>query len=207
MDFAVKRLMYRYQIVKENMIMGLFDKLKNAAPGAISNVVKNAGNKTETITFAQVPDTYEAFLALPQAQLATEFDTLAMTVVALCNYPDNKDLAIKMLNYLKGPRPLSNQEIQFLKDRFSDQDYVPRSYFEGAKPDNDYMPSEPYQIKAFTNPYSYENEGYAKIFVRSGGADTERYCVMRKAKDGKWYLWDQFLLVGIRQPESANPWA
>jgi hypothetical protein len=30
---------------------------------------------------------------------------------------------------------------------------------------------------------------------------------MRKAKDGKWYLWEQFILVGIRQPESANPWA
>ena len=31
--------------------------------------------------------------------------------------------------------------------------------------------------------------------------------VMRKAKDGKWYLWDQFLLVGIRPPKSADPWA
>jgi len=30
---------------------------------------------------------------------------------------------------------------------------------------------------------------------------------MRNAKDGKWYLWEQFLLVGIRPPESTNPWA
>ena len=26
-------------------------------------------------------------------------------------------------------------------------------------------------------------------------------------KDGKWYLWEQFILADIRQPESANPWA
>ncbi len=30
---------------------------------------------------------------------------------------------------------------------------------------------------------------------------------LRKAKDGKWYLWEQFLLPDIRQPESLNPWA
>ena len=190
------------------IIMGLFDKLKNAAPGAITNAVKNAASsKNETITFAQVPDTYEDFIALPQAGLATEFETAAMTVIALCNYPDNKDLAIQMLNYLRGPRPMSNQELLFLKDRFSDQDYVPRSYFVGATPANDYVPTEPYSIKMFTNQYSYDNDGYAKVWMRSGGADSERYCVMRKAKDGKWYLWEQGILVGIRPPESTNPWA
>jgi hypothetical protein len=189
--------------------MGLFDKLKNAAPGAITNAVKNAAtSKNETVTFQSVPDTFEAFTALPQAQLANEFDTVAMTVVALCNYPDNKDLSIQMLNYLRGPRPLSNQEIQFLKDRFSDQDYVPRSYFVGATPDNDYLPAEPYQIKMFTNQYSRDGgEGYVKVWLNSGGADSPRYCVVRKAKDGKYYLWEQGILVGIRQPESANPWA
>ena len=30
---------------------------------------------------------------------------------------------------------------------------------------------------------------------------------MRLAKDGKWYLWEQFILADIRQPESMNPWA
>ena len=41
----------------------------------------------------------------------------------------------------------------------------------------------------------------------SGGADSSRDVLLRKAKDGKWYLWEQFLLVGIRKPESSNPWA
>ena len=188
--------------------MGLFDKIKNAANQAgIADAVKSVTNKTETITFQNVPDTYEEFIALPQAQLSTPFETAAMTIVALSNYPVDKDASIKMLNYLRGPRPLSTYDIQFLRDRFMDKDYVARSFFVGATPANDYMPTEPYSIKVFENPYSYTNEGYARLFIRSGGADTERYCDMRKAKDGKWYLWEQYLLSDIRQPESANPWA
>ena len=88
-----------------------------------------------------------------------------------------------------------------------DKDYVPRSYFKGATPQNDYVPTEPYTISVSTNPYSYENEGYVKLFIRSGGADNPREVVLREAKDGKWYLWDQFLLPDIRKPESSNPWA
>ena len=130
-----------------------------------------------------------------------------MTVLALCFYPQDKNASLAMLNFLRGPRPLSTYEQQFIADRFRSADYVPRSYFNGATPQNDYVPSEPYTIKVSENPYSYQNENYAKLFVTSGGADSPREIVMRLAKDGKWYLWDQFILSGIRQPESSNPWA
>ena len=62
-------------------------------------------------------------------------------------------------------------------------------------------------MKVSENPYSYQNEGYAKLFVTSGGADSPREITLRLAKDGKWYLWEQFILAGIREPESSNPWA
>ena len=39
------------------------------------------------------------------------------------------------------------------------------------------------------------------------GADSAREIVLREAKDGKWYLWDQFILSDVRKPESENPWA
>ncbi|MCR5801427.1 MAG: hypothetical protein K6G57_03745 [Lachnospiraceae bacterium] len=159
------------------------------------------------ITFAKIPETLDEFKALPQAAMATPFDTAAMTVLAFCVYPKNKDAAIEMLNFLKGPQPLSNYDLQFIRDRFMDKDYVPRSYFKGATPDNDYTPSEPLTVSPFENPYSYENEGYAKIFLQSGGADSPRFVNLRKAKDGKWYLWEQYILVDVRQPESSNPWA
>lgn len=201
--------------------MALFDMFKNKAENAIkkgvntavtqgfnkaTSAVSNLGNKKEKIVFSSLPSTFEEFASLPQAALSTPFDTAAMTVLAFCYYPQNKDLALQMVNYLRGPRPLSG-DMSFIADRFRDSDYVPRSYFEGSTPANDYTPDEPYTIVVTENPYSYQNEGYATLYITSGGADSPRSVQLRKAKDGKWYLWEQFILVGIRQPESSNPWA
>ena len=202
--------------------MGLFDHLKRQALSALKTnggkiaaelgkemkkAVQNAANKSESVVFAEIPATFEAFTALPQAKMETPFDTAALTVAAFCVYPDNKDLSIQMLNFLRGPRPMSGIDVNFIRDRFMDKDYVPRSYLKGATPENDYTPQQPYTVVVSENPYSYENKGYAKLFVTSGGADSPREILLREAKDGKWYLWDQFILSDIRQPESANPWA
>ena len=203
--------------------MGLFDSLKRQAINAlktngnkigkeigdnVKNAVKNAANKSVAIDFSGIPQSYEEFVSLPEAKMETPFETAAMTVLAFCVYPENRELSIKMLNFLRGPRPLSGIDVNFIRDRFMDgKNYIPRSYFKGATPENDYTPDLPLKITVSENPYSHENEGYAKLFVRSGGADSPREIVMREAKDGKWYLWDQFILADIRQPESADPWA
>lgn len=191
--------------------MAFFDKLKNQAASAITEAVKqtaaNIGNKTEKIVFADIPESLEAFKSLPQAALSTPFDTAAMTVVALSVYPANKELCFRMLDYLRGPRPMNGADKQFIADRFRDKDYVPRSYFGGATPNNDYMPATPYTVTVKSDPHSYDEQGIAKLFIPSGGADSPRPIKLRQAKDGKWYLWEQFLLTGIRQPESSNPWA
>ncbi len=199
--------------------MALFDLFKTKAESATNNGASDAesqgvgkdasatGDKKEKIVFSSLPSSFEEFTSLPQAALSTPFDTAAMTILAFCYYPQNKDLALQMVNYLRGPRPLSGMDLSFISDRFRDCDYVPRSYFEGSTPENDYTPAEPYTIIVSESPYSYQNEGYATLYITSGGADAPRSVQMRKAKDGKWYLWEQFILVGIRQPESANPWA
>ena len=181
--------------------MGLFDNIKNKAKEIVNS------NKTVDVVFGKLPDTYEEFVALPQAQLSTPFDTAALTVLALCFYPQDKELSFKMLDFLRGPRPLSAYDKSFIKDRFMDADYVSRSYFVGAVPGNDYTPSEPYTIQVSENPYSYSEEGYANLWLKSGGADSPRNIKLRQTKDGKWYLWDQFILSGIRPCESSNPWA
>ncbi len=191
--------------------MGLFDMFANKAVNQVGNVIKqgvqNAGNKSEKIVFSSLPETYEQYISLPQASLSTPFETAAMTILAFCYYPMNRELSLQMLDYLRGPRPLSGYDKQFIRDRFMDKDYVPRSYFEGATPQNDYQPKEPYTIIVSDNPNSYTNEGMARLFVKSGGADSARQIDLRKAKDGKWYLWEQYILSDIRQPESSNPWA
>ena len=161
----------------------------------------------EKITFSQIPKTLEQFLSLPQSAMSTPYDTAALSVLALSVYPENKELALKMLEALRGPRPLSNMDKQFIADRFRGKEYLMRSYFDGSSPENDYTPSVPYTVTVSENQYSYQENGFAKLFVACSGADSPRPVQLRKAKDGKWYLWEQFLLTGIRQPESQNPWA
>lgn len=112
-----------------------------------------------------------------------------------------------MLNFLRGPRPLSNQEISFLNDRFMEVKYVPFSYFSGAVPANDYTPDTPFTITVMSGPYSDANEGYKKLYIKSGGADSPREIVLRRLGDGRWMLWEQFLLVSIRKARSDDPWA
>ena len=173
--------------------MAFFDRLKNQAAsamaGAVRQTVAGIGCKTEKIVFEDLPESLEAFKALPQAALSTPFDTAALTVAALW------------------PRPMNGMDKQQIADRFRDKDYVPRSYFEGAVPGNDYSPSVPYTVTVKSDPHSYDEQGIAKLFIPSGGADDPRPIKLRQAKDGKWYLWEQYLLSGIRQPESSNPWA
>ena len=187
--------------------MSIFDRLKSSATSAIGKAASSLGNKKETFTFAALPESLAQLQALPEASLDTPFKTAALTLCALCAYAADKQIGTEMLNWLRGPRPLSNQEISFLNDRFREGTHVPFSYFKGATPANDYTPDQPFTVTVESNPYSDANPGYMKLFLRSGGADNPREVVLRKKGDGQWMLWDQFLLVGIRQPKSADPWA
>lgn len=143
------------------------------------------------------------------------YNVVAMFANTICNY-DVKDDSnfIEMLQYLMGDnQPISNLMKQQIKDRMTQNDkygYIGKSYFEGATPDNDYTPSTPYVVNVTDNPYTDENEGYKRLFLKSGGADSERPVTVRLAKDGNYYIWsDSFmgLLSDIRKPESSNPWA
>lgn len=192
--------------------MGIFDRLKSAANQAVGNAVKqgvsNIGNKSETFTFTVLPESAAQLQALPEARLDSPFKTAALTVCALCAYAADKNVGIEMLNFLKGPKPLTPYEISFIDDRLRDgKSYVPFSYFNGATPDNNYTPRTPYTVTVSSNPYSNANEGYMKLFIRSGGADSPREVVLRMKGDGRWFLWDQMLLPDIRQPKAADPWA
>ncbi len=183
--------------------MSIFDKLKKS----VGNALKTAGSQSETFTFAALPESAAQMKALPEATLDCPFKTAALTVCALCAYAADKTIGAEMLNFLRGPRPLSNYDISFLNDRFSDGHHVPFSYFKGAVPENDYTPDTPFVITVNAGPYSDANEGYKKLFIASGGADNPREIVLRKGGDGKWYLWDQFLMVSVRKAKSDDPWA
>lgn len=163
-------------------------------------------NKTETFTFSALPGSLSELKALPESSLTTPFAAAALTVCALCRYASDTNQGIEMLNFLKGPQPLSTYEKQFLTDRFRDKKYVPISYFEGATPQNNYEPSKPYRITISDNPYSYQENGYAVLYLSSGGADSPRQIKLRQ-KGEQWFLWEQMILSDIRKPAAEDPWA
>ena len=186
--------------------MSIFDTIKNAAKNGAETIASESKD-TMTFSFAELPKTTEELKALPEASLDSPFKTAALTVCALCVFPEDKAASIEMLNFLKGPQKLTKFEEQFIADRFMDgKKYVPFSYFNGTSPENDYTPSVPYTITFSTNPYSYKDEGYAVLHVKSSGADSERQVKLRK-KGEQWFLWEQFLLSDIRKPKSDDPWA
>ena len=186
--------------------MSIFDSLKQTATDVVKNVAQQATNESQTFTFQALPESVEEMKALPEASLDSPFKAAALTICALCAYAAAPEIGIDMLNFLKGPQPLSAYELSFLKDRFSDQKYVPFSYFKGATPANNYTPDQPFTVTFFTNSHSYENEGYCMLHVKSGGADSERQIKLRRKGD-QWFLWEQFVMVGIRKAAVDDPWA
>lgn len=188
--------------------MGLFDRLNSSLSGAAANLQTSVGTRTETFTFAALPESLREMQALPEADLNDPFKTAALTVCALCAYAADKDIGTEMLNWLRGPRPLNGQEISFLNDRFrGGKTYVPFSYFVGAVPENDYTPSQPFTINVCSDLNSGAEQGYMKLSIPSGGADSPRPIKLRMKGDGRWFLWEQYLLPDIRPPKSADPWA
>lgn len=167
-------------------------------------------SETYTVKLSRLPTSLAQLQEMPEGRLQKPEYTAALTVAALCLYSTDKETALQMLEYLHGPKGISVYDKQFLADRFRDKDYVPRSYFAGATPQNNYAPTVPYTVTVFENPYSRANfaEGYLTLHIRSGGADSPRQIKLRhKPSTDQWFLWEQFLLSDIRPPVAADPWA
>ena len=166
-------------------------------------------NKTEIVKFDSLPTNLEELKAIAAGCFNSPFKMAALSVAVLMNYEADRDATIEMLNYIKGPRPLTPFEIQFLRDRLGGKMYVVRSYFKGTSVDNDYtVPPAPFEIEVSDNPYSYQNEDYATLYLNSSGADNPRPVTLRhKPSTDEWFLWEHTFLADIRQPKSQDPWA
>ena len=163
------------------------------------------------ITYDELIDSKEKLLTIDRTN---PFNVVGAFVNTMCVYdPNNEEIFFDMLQVLMGDmQPISNMMKQQIKDRMTQNDkypYLGKSYFIGATPGNDYTPNQPLQLEVKTNPYTDEEEGFKRLFVKSGGADSDRPITVRLAKDGNYYVWsDQFmgLLSDIKGLESANPW-
>ena len=214
--------------------MSLFDIIKNAVTGNANSAVTNAANRAATtavnnvaqsatntiqqaanntsksFSFNSLPKNADQLRSLPNATLQDPFCVAALFILAIAEYPNNKQAAIDMINLLKGPEPFANRDIQLFDDHMS-KSYIVRSYFEGARPDNDYTATMPYTVVVMESAHSRDqfNEGYITLYVRSGGADSPRPITLRtKRSTGEWFIWNQnSVIMDIRIPVSADKWA
>ena len=162
--------------------------------------------KSETIVFDHLPESVQDLQTFPEYALTSPFMAAALSVAICCNYAKDREEMYRMLDAIKGPRPLSPMEKQFLRDRLGGKEYVPFSYFAGTSPQNNYEPTKPYTITISDNPYSYQEENYVTLYITSSGADSPRSVKMRK-KGEQWFLWEMFFLPDIRKPAKDDEWA
>ena len=164
------------------------------------------------VKFEKIMDSKSNLESLDRSNAA---NVAAAVIHVFTNYDiNNKENFYEMLQFLLGDfQPLSEMMKQNIKDRMMQNNkyqFIGKSYFEGAIPENDYTPNIPYEVEVIENDYSNQNEGYKRLFLKSGGSDNPRPITLRLAKDGNYYVWsDSFigLLADIRQCESTNPWA
>ena len=158
--------------------------------------------------FNKLPANFDELKAMPEAGLKTPYETAVLTVLALCVWPYYKEESKKMLSFLSGPKQLTPMDWQFISDRFMNGvDYIPRSYFEGSNPDNNYTPDQPYTIVIYDDPYTPADKSYVSVMLQSGGADSKRKITLRfKPSTEQYFLWDEFLLPGIRIPKGQDEW-
>ncbi|MGI6157918.1 MAG: DUF6935 domain-containing protein [Saccharofermentanales bacterium] len=161
------------------------------------------------ITIESRPATLAELDATAPDMMQRPEGTAALLIAALMRFVEDRDAGTAMLNYLQGPRPLSEMDAQFIADRLSDKTYLPAAYGIGATPDNAYTPQAPLRIEVLPDPNFTEGDETARVFVATAGADSPRPVTLRRKRSGStWYAWEYAsLLSGIRTPTEADPWA
>ena len=159
------------------------------------------------VTLNCFPATLAEFEQLPRR---SPEEVCAGFLCALALYLRDTDAGIAAMNLLRGPRPMTPYDAQFLRDRLRGKGYLPLAYFEGAAPENSYTPARPYTLSVLPDPRPQDIEpGYLRVFLKTAGADAPRPVKLRqKPSTGEWFLWEYSSpLSGIRIPAAQDPWA
>lgn len=206
--------------------MSLFDTLKNQATHIIKAEANRAQNelrkklekkiitalntKKATIQFEDLPLNLEELQLLEMADLTDYYEVAALAIIALNAYKHNKEEGKRILDFLNGPEAISGFDEQFINDRFMDgKSYVVDSYFDGTSPENGYQYDCPCSITIIEQSDSFSQDGYAKLFIQSSGADSPRPITLRyKPSTKQWFIWDyKLLLAEVVKPVELDPWS
>ena len=191
------------------------------------NVTKDQVCETAKYTFTKLPTTLEdieSFFAEAEPNDGTYnyggFNAMAATICAACTFAGgsnpsdpffSKDPVRSMFEYINGPnidiaRSQMDNAISSMKSAIQAcGSNVYKSYFNGATPENNYTPSEPFVLEMYKGPYYIEGKETITgdrpttymILVKSNGADSERYIdVYHSEVADRWFSYDnQFMHI------------
>ena len=160
------------------------------------------------VVIQKIPENLQEFETLAAKGRQPEH-ICALFLCALALFDGDKDAGTAAMDLLRGPKPMSPYDCQFLRDRLRGKPYLPLAYFEGAAPQNGYQPCRPYVLNVLEDPRPQDIEpGYLRVFLKTAGADSPRPMKLRqKGSTGEWFLWEySSILSGIRIPALEDPW-
>ena len=180
-------------------------------------VVENSFDAVSAVTVEQLDGAVKyIFNTLPQSAediksliavypVTDRHNTVAFFMASLVRYIEDTQEGLAMIDVLKGPQKLSDTDKAFIKERFSDKQYLPKAYFEGAQPANNYEPDSPWTLIIYDDPVDAP-EGYTYVNVKTSGADNPRRICLRLKGEENW-LWEyNGVFMSIRLPANEDPW-
>ena len=144
------------------------------------------------VVIQKIPENLQEFEILAAKGRQPEH-ICALFLCALALFDRDKDAGVAAMNLLRGPKPMTPYDCQFLRDRLRGKVYLPLAYFEGATPENGYQPCVPYTLNVLADPRPQDIEpGYMRVFLKTSGADSPRPMKLRqKASTGEWFQYSQ----------------
>ena len=167
------------------------------------------------IQIDRFPESVEEFVALRNEIAHTPEGGAAMIILALLAYASDEEMgrqcltvAVDRSGLQESPTgykgwQLRTSRVQLLASQLAKQRYIPRSYIQGATPENQYtLPAPPVVLDLSHNRYSGDRDGDEfKVYVTCSGAASPRPITLRKNDRGIWKAseWSS-LIVGIQAP-------
>lgn len=185
---TIVRLISALAVLTTLSACSVYNKVASTVSSTAGSIFRGG---VKTFTYYNLPESVQDLQDLPESNRKDAYGVAAMTVTALCRYETSPEECFRMLNWLKGEEPLTAFEKEFLRDRLQGKGYKARSYFVGATPENGYTPSMPYKLTPVSTPYTFQENGWATVSLRSGHAEKLRQIKLRQKKStGEWFLND-----------------
>ena len=163
------------------------------------------------VAHAELPKTLEEFQAQVGAQANDPKLAVRLFMDGIHVYlSGEKDLGKQFIMEMSRYKEWNESQHRMLLERMDSMPHIYRSYAEGATPENHYeMDPQSYELvysgEVNLKPYDDKPEGdFAKLFIRSGGADAPRSLTLQRNNAGLYKVYEfSSLNLDIRPPKAA----